>query len=311
MASNAINPSPVAAENVTPPASPATPPTPAPPPGSQSRADVAAKYTELYGGKTAAAPATPAEPAPPAEPAAATPSDEPAATPQPSIKDTIIAILNPIVERINQMEERLAAPAALSAANPAATAAAAAVPEKGWIDYLKEGDGEGFQKALTKAVCDAIAPTIANESAEEADARMTTKAELKAFNDQIKTANPDVVEFEDFIVLAAQDKISAGLRSGSIKSWPDYTKLYQDSVNSAVTDVRKKIQRIRAGGKEEGLTVRKDVLSSSPVAPGAVSPERGNVAPASPSVGETPTSYLQRRQRQLEGYRGMSRTNPQ
>jgi hypothetical protein len=179
------------------------------------------------------------------------------------------------------------------------------VKAKGWEEYLRDNDIDGFKREFEKAIRESITPQILEQSKRESVEEMETRTELNTFNSQIRSNNKDLSEVEDWIASVAVAKFNARGESGKITDYKTYISEYKAAVNEAVADIRNRIQRYRADGKTEAMTVRKEVLSSTPLSPNTVNTTRE--APKTPSEPDTsPASYLQRRAEQSRRQRGLS-----
>jgi len=243
------------------------------------------------------APVEPAKPAEAAKPAEYAPRDAPVVqqTDATVIAQAIQQALTPLTTRLESIESRFAPPKPPEA------------PQKTLTSYLVEGDAEGFEKTLIDRVREAIAPSVTQDSAREAEERISAKAALERFNAEVIGKNPDLAVVEDWIASVALNKFNAHAQSTKIETYQQYVDAYKQAVTSAVEDVRKKVQQFVGVGKEEGLTTRREVISSSTLPPSPLSAQsRGEPANQPEAKVESPTDYLARRQRQIDRYRGLS-----
>lgn len=199
----------------------------------------------------------------------------------------------PVLEKVSTLEAR------------SKPADAAPVVEKTWVDYLREGDTENFEKSLVQVIEAAVSQRVTQTAKAESLVEFDTRQALTIFINDIRSKNTDIIEEESWISSLAGTKLQAAQSAGKITDHASYIKEYQTAVTEAVDEIRKRIQRYRATGKEEAMTTRREVLSSSPLTPQQM-PERGKTdsTPSQPDV--SPESYIAKRQARLNAARGLS-----
>lgn len=218
---------------------------------------------------------------------------EPVVTASPDIAALIREALAPIVAQISTLEQR--------------TKPAEPVKEtsKTWVDYLREGDTTNFEKALVETVQSAVSQRVTETAKAESLIEFDTRQTLNTFINDIRSKNTDIIEEEPWITSLATAKLQAAQSAGKITDHVSQIKEYKTAVTEAVDEVRKRIQRYRANGKEEAMTTRREVISSSSLAPNQIV-ERGSPdkTPQTPDV--SPESYIAKRQARMNAARGLS-----
>lgn len=171
--------------------------------------------------------------------------------------------------------------------------AAPAGPSPTWVELVRQGKIEDAEQALFNKFESRLKTEVTSETLEA----VRVEGEVKDFLTDLRGKNPDLVQFEEFIGSKAEGRLKAELASGRIRDTAAYVDAYKRSVNAAVADARNLVQQIRAAGKNDALTVRTEVLSSSPVAPNAVDQNRGVLPTAAkPAAPQSPQDYIARRQ---------------
>jgi hypothetical protein len=166
-------------------------------------------------------------------------------------------------------------------------------PPPSWVELVRQGKIEDAEKALFSK----FESKLKTETTSEALEMFRVETEVNGFLSDLRAKNPDLVSFEDLIGVKAQAHLEAEFAGGKIHNTAAYLDAYKRAVNSAVADARNLVQQIRAAGKNEALTVKQEVLSSSPIAPNGVDQNRG----ALPNKGgqpppQTAQDYIAQRQ---------------
>jgi|SRR5579859_972676 len=168
-------------------------------------------------------------------------------------------------------------------------------PKADWFQLLQEGKRTEAEQVLKDFVAQGASEKIVQETVRQALELSRTEREIEDFNNYTRSNNPDMLDVEDLVSLKAEQKFRAN--QDKIKSTKDYIETYKKSVADSVLEMRQILQRTRAAGKNEGLTIRKEVLNSSTVNPNRISLNRDNQPDNSQA--ETPEvsteSYLEMR----------------
>lgn len=270
------------------PTEPKSPPAYADP----KRAAVEQKYQELYG-----APAPEPEAAPAAEPTPEPVAAEPAA-PQKTVEDVLREALAPMAEQFATLKQEIAA-----LKQPVVTTTATAT-DKTLVEYLQAGDVDGFEKALQGRIARAISGQVTAESTDQAVERVRAEQDVKSYLEKVEAENQDLVPMKDWVIAEAQRRLEAVVQSGQAKTIPQFVAAYKQAVNDSVVNVRKAYQQIRGAGKSEALTVKKTVVSSTPLPSNqVVDHEPKEPQPTEPNV--DPGDYIARRQAASATGRGL------
>lgn len=263
-------------------------------PQDQNRREV---YAKLYGGQQPA-PSAPTEQTP--EPVAQTeqtqqepePQD---VTPPPDAGETRLAKMEEAITQISTFLSQLTQPSAPQ--QPSQPPAAPAVKQPGaWLEALRQGDVAKFEELLADTIAEKFVPRTKSEATTEALDMFRIETELTSYVDDLRRKNPDLMPLEDTIAAKAKVRLEAVQAAGKVRSADEYIKAYKNAVTESVGEARKIIQTIRAAGKEDATVRNREVLSSSPVAPNAVSQgEKGVVTKPQTNVPETTEDYIARR----------------
>lgn len=221
--------------------------------------------------------------------------EEPPKPEAPDFEALLSRATEPLVAKIAELEQKLAPPPP-KPAEPA---------KKALVDYLREGDVEGFEKALIETVESRVSERVTGRAKEESLAEFQVQQTLNTFLNDVRKDNADIMEEEPWITSIAAAKLQAAQSAGKIKDAESYVSAYQSSVKEAIDEVRKRIQRYRANGKDEALTTKREVISSSPLKPNSIA-ERGEPSqtPTEPDI--SPGNYIAQRQRWNNQRKGLS-----
>lgn len=268
--------------NVSGDATPQETPPPAAAEPTPQAAVRAAVYEKIYGGKPAEAPALAQPESTP--PVAAAPA-------QPDYKAQFEQLQNELV----------AMRQAMTPAPPPAP------PAPDWFDLLKEGKRTEAEAAFANKLIADAGKGIVQQSVQEALEMVRVRGEVEHINNDLRVKNPDLVPLEKFIAMDAEVRFRQA--QNTIKSPDDYVRVYHESVTSAADEARKLVQQLRAAGKDEAMTIRQEIISSTGVAPNLLKTANRDAIGQPINPGQTepdmsPSSYLeQRRQAARSGLR--------
>lgn len=228
---------------------------------------------------------------------------------QPPAPTTSSAALPPeVVELIRNGSTQLAAVQAELAALKAQVAAPAAAPaaeavaaEPSWVALLREGKIKEAEDAFAAVVAQkneaALIEQLTEKIGNQTRDRMRAESEIERFTTDLRAQNPDLVPFEKWIAVEAQDRMAAYRNQGLIKNTDDAVRYYKQSVTEAVSTARKAYQSIRGDGKTEGQTRNREVLSSRPIPPQQVDVSRQQITgDTQEPPTESTSEYLQKRE---------------
>jgi len=168
-------------------------------------------------------------------------------------------------------------------------------PEKDWFALLQEGRRTEAEEALKNTLAAGTKETIAKEVLAQTLEAARTEREIEEFNFHTRNANPDLLDVEEFITLKASQKLNA--IQPTIKTSKEFITAYKNSVNEAITEIRKLLQRTRAAAKDEANTVRRTVLYNTPVRPNDINSQREQPDPNKSETPDiSPQSYIEERQ---------------
>lgn len=199
----------------------------------------------------------------------------------------------------NLAAELAAIKASLAAKPTEVPAAVPAEPTKDWFTLLQEGKRTEAEQALIDLVTNSSANKIKQQTLVEGAELARTERAIETFNNQVRAENPDLLDVEDLVSLKAKDYFEQN--QSKIKTHKDYIDTYQSAVNSAVTDIRKILQRTRAVAKNEALTTKREVLATSTMTPNdirSLSRETPAEGPTAPDI--SPDSYMEMRRQNAD-----------
>lgn len=219
----------------------------------------------------------------------ATPAAQPPAPQEPDYK----AMFTQLSQQVNELTQRLAAPPATSTSGAVPTEPAK--PEGDWWTLLQEGRRTEAEQALINRTAQGAGDKIIQEVLQRAASINRIEREVENFNNQVKSSNPDLLDVEDLISLKAEKLFYA--EQPNIKSEKDYLDVYKRVVNSAVDDIRQRLQRTRAAAKNEAMTTRREILSSTTMNPNDITRREESTGGQQPQQAEMPSTqdYLEMR----------------
>lgn len=300
------------------PAPGATPPAPVPAPESGPSATPQVAPTPQAEGTSTSPPVEPQPPSPtkreeiykqyydqqPAveQPPVAAPGEPLAqadAAPQPVAEPTDAQRLAQVEQTLTQVSEALTKIASGQPQPAQPTTPTEPQPQADWVEQLREGKRSDAEQTLANVVAKLIEPQLTQQASETS----RVETELRAFVDDLRTKNSEIMPLEDLIGLKARQRLETAQSEGKIKSTDEYVKEYKAAVLDAVEDAKKIVQSYRAAGKSEGATVRQEVVGSSTLAP---TPVESNRQPAPPQQvqEESAADYLAKREREALERRG-------
>jgi hypothetical protein len=278
------------------PVVPATPATPTPTPAETDRAALYRRYYDTQVATQPVAPAVPAvDPAAPVEPAPTAPVE-----PAPAAAD-------PIAERLAAIDAMLAKLAQVpTVAQPPAAEPPVAQPaptpgNDDWLALLQQGK---IAEAET-VMANKFSAKAKEEAITQALDLFRVETQITDFLTNLRGENQDLLPLEGLIAVNAQRMLEAASTAGRIRSTADYVEQYKAAVNAATAEARKLYQQIRAAGKDEALTSKREVLASSTIPPSPVADRGTPATPAEPQP-HTASDYLAERQARSARQRGMS-----
>jgi hypothetical protein len=270
------------------------PPNNANPSQVTDRAAIAAKYQELYGGTPTSTEDQPDnQAAANADPAAPPAGDVVVTSATPPTEDRLASVeasLGRMTELLSKLTEPPKAPELPGSTDPVETQ---------WLNLIREGKiKEAFDLQANEA-----ARRASSQARSEAVESMRVEREISDFVADLRSKNAELLPLEELIASKAAAKIQVAHDSGKIKNTSDYVKFYKTSVNEATEDARKIVQSIRAAGKQAGLTIKTEVLSSTPMTPNSPNVDRTST-PQNPPL-ESAMDYITKRKTAAEKMHGM------
>lgn len=274
---------------------------PEPTPQQAARDAVNKQYEQYYGAPNGQAQETTQEAAPVEQPAAETVVSTDTAAPAPTVEEILTRALAPVVDKIRELETKLSTPTQqVTQAAPVSTE-----PAKSWIDFVREGKFDEAENLIIDKAINKIRSTVTEQSTSDAVTRVRAEEDIRRFVDDIETKNQDLAEAQPWIVAEAKARIDAANAAGKIKSIEDYVTAYKGAVTESVDTVRKAVQKFRGSGKQEAMTVRKEVISTG-VVPSASPAENAEQKQKSEEPeANRPLDYIARRQNSQAAGRGL------
>jgi hypothetical protein len=206
------------------------------------------------------------------------------------------------LETVSKLGEELAAIKAQTA--PKAEPPVAGPPITPWFERLRQGDFEGAEKDITTRVRDAVTAETSQRAVAEAMEMMKIQMEVDRYLTDLRGQNPDIAPFERYLQAPVERRMQQAKESGKIKNGGDFVTTYKAAVQAEVEELRKISRGLVAQGKELASVRQREVLTSTPVTPQAVTsnrqPQQGE---AEPDV--SVESYFARRRQTEAGARGL------
>jgi len=230
------------------------------------------KYARLYSGPVQNGPPQPPTPQQPPAPA-------PMVIPQ-ELTDTLSA-LNAKIEALSTRSQTLQA-----SALPVA-------PVVGWVEKIRQGDFEGAEKALTESVRKGIEGEVTQKAYADALAATQVQLEIDRHITKVRMENPDLARFERYLQAPVNARVEAERAAGRIHSSEDFVRIYKESVDKEVTELRNLGLQYRADGKQEAITRTQEVRNAFTPPPQQVG-DHSQSQPTQPQ-GESADDYFARR----------------
>jgi hypothetical protein len=213
----------------------------------------------------------------------------PAATQEPDYK----ALYTTQAAQLQQILDKLNTPP------PAAAAVVTPPPTEDWFALLQAGKRTEAEKALKDYVAQGAQQDIIQKTLVQAMELNRMEREIEDFNNSVRASNSDMLDVENLISLMAEKEFATVQQSGQIKNNKDYVAAYKQAVTKSVDSIRNVMRRTRAAAKNEAMTVRRDVLASTTMAPNDIARREetdGRSAPAEETNMQSPTDYMAARQ---------------
>ncbi len=224
------------------------------------------------------------------------PEPEPLITPTPpDLTDTIRSLK----EEITALRTQVAQPPTMSTQE-----------KQNFLSLLKDGKVEEAEEYLTSRAVERSNRAIEERVAklqEEITQRTRFETQINDFVSTVKSQNPDLLPFEELITTKASARLDLELKSGRIQNQSQLFKAYQKAVLDEVENTKRLIQTIRGDGKQDALTTRQQVLSSSPARPNPVT-SNGDATPKDEKQPMTTADYLAARQKRMQATKGVTAT---
>jgi hypothetical protein len=154
-------------------------------------------------------------------------------------------------------------------------------PQPTFVDLLREGKFDEAEKLIidkaTAQIRSTMVPEVLESSVAQNRSIARAEAEIEKFVNQVRTENADLAPFEGYVVYQAEQAMARQRAEGKINSTEDLVKAYKENVLEALKNTRTIAQTFRGAGKQEAMTTRSEVLSTSTVPPNGVDTSRGQV----------------------------------
>jgi hypothetical protein len=216
-----------------------------------------------------------------------------------------VAQVEPVVPQVqtpselDNLKAELAALKAQITPPPAPAPVVQAKEQEDWLKLLSEGKKEEAEQALfqTKA-----GQELASRIQQEAVDRMVAERQMYEFNSQVRQANPEVLQFEEYITYGAQARIASALQAGKIRNPGDYVTVYKEAVNAEIEKARNITQSIRGAGKTEAQVRQQQVISSQTLQPNPVNQVREQQQQSQPPEPTLQDYFAERQKRSMAAH---------
>lgn len=209
-----------------------------------------------------------------------------------------------LLELIGQLKSELAE-VKQTLTKPTTPDPASIVQAPSWLELLKDGKVEEAEAALAQKIKTQILPEAVSTASTDAREKMQAEYEIQGFIKDLRTNNPDLMPLEAYIANEAQSKLNSLQSEGKIKSTRDFVDTYKRIVSESLTNARNIARTLRGQGKQEGLTIKQEVLSASTVAPNPVQTQPQTTESKEPQP-ESSQDYIAKRQAWTSQTRGLS-----
>lgn len=180
---------------------------------------------------------------------------------------------------------------------PPPAAAVPPTPTEDWFTLLQQGKRTEAEQVLKDYVAQGAQQKIIQETLVQAMELNRMEREIEDFNNSVRATNSDMLDVENLISLMAEKEFA--VLQPTIKNNKDYVAAYKTAVNKSVESMRNTLRRTRAAAKNEAMTVRRDVLASTTMAPNDITRREetnGQQQPPGEAQIQSPTDYLAERQ---------------
>lgn len=179
-----------------------------------------------------------------------------------------------------------------------------------WVEKIRSGDFEGAQASLAQSVQASLAPRleeVRQQAYNDALSASQVTNEVNLYLQQIRSANPDIIQFERYLNGPVTERIQLAQQAGRIKAPTDFLREYKAAVDDEVKNLRNLGLQFRAAGKDDALTRQVDVRSSTPITPQQVqSNQQAQTASQNNPQGESSDDYFTRRRADEARRRGLA-----
>lgn len=262
------------------------------PAGQEQRAEIIKKYENLYGQQ---------------------PQQE---QQQQVVQPVVQQPVEPVIQQpdqtaiLQQLATELAAVKQQLAAQPQqqqVTVSTATQEDADWLAKLAAGDKSEGERLLAQRVKALIGENLQSNAVQQAVALVTAQNQVNEFILDVRSKNADVMPMEQYITVAAAQRIQAAQETGKIKSPADYVTVYKEAVNAEIENARKLILSLRGEGRSQATTRQAEVVAVPAIQPQAVDTQRGvqQQQQQQPAV-ETVEDYMAKRQQAQARMRGMA-----
>lgn len=216
----------------------------------------------------------------------------PSPTPTPDVNAALLAKIELLQQEIQGLKPQTPPP------TPTSTPVAEMDVDEKFLALMAEGKTKEAVALLRQSAAQEALKASTSQVTQEVEERLQVQSNIRTFVDNLRSENPDLLPLEDMISAKAQARIAFAqqqhVASGKQWTYADLEREYKSAVNAEMEVAKKFVQQIRGAGKQEALTTKQVVLSSTPVAPNAVTSHRPDNPPA-PTQPESPQDYLAKR----------------
>jgi len=172
-----------------------------------------------------------------------------------------------------------------------------AAEKQNFISLLQQGKVDEAEEYLTRKAASQYESRLEQriqQLQEDLYARSHQERQVNEFITKLKADNPDIVPLERLITANAEAKLQQVLASGRVKTQAALMEVYRKVVLEEVNAAKQLVQQLRGAGKQEAMTTKETVLSSSPVRSNTIT-SNGDVQQKDEKKPMTASEYLQSR----------------
>lgn len=181
--------------------------------------------------------------------------------------------------------------------------------KQAWVEKIKLGDYEGAERVMAEALekrFEGKFAEIQQKTYNDAVSAAEANYQMREYVNRVKSENPDVAQFERYLEAPVAQRIESARQAGKIRNMNDFVQAHKAAIDAEVAEIRNKVLQFRAAGKDEALTRKREVLSSTAVTPQQVNSNQIIPPGSDDNQGESMEAYFARRRSDESRRRGLN-----